>query len=241
MAPRHSPGRFLAPGSAILAFGLLLAPGLAQNDGGKTKTSGNPPVREANGPGSKAATGSKDAKGTKTARGNTSRAAPLGIAVVDLDQATTAHPLFETRIKEHKEWARKQNLELDKLEKTIHAKQTQLKNTVQPGTPAAAKLRLEIETLRFKLNHWTKQLNSEGLAKRNRLLLELQTQVLDAIAELAPKQGIHLVLRRRAQPDRGPLRGLVQRAESTDVLYASQSLDITEDVIDFLKTKYPRK
>ena len=34
---------------------------------------------------------------------------------------------------------------------------------------------------------------------------------------------------------------ILQGAESTDLLYASHTLDITEDVIDFLKTKYSPK
>ncbi len=69
----------------------------------------------------------------------------------------------------------------------------------------------------------------------------MQAQVLDAIRELAPKRGIDLVLRRRAHLVRASWLEQVKRSESTDLLYASHTLDITEDVIDFLKTKYSAK
>ncbi len=234
MAHPHDSHGLLAPGGALLALALLLHPGLvAQNGDGGNKTQQKPPSKVAGdgGPRDAGAAGKKPPKGTS----------PLRIAVVNMDRATHAHPLFESRFKEHSDWVRAQGDELAKLDKVIQAKRAQLKNTVQPDTPAASRLVLEIETLSYKLSCWNKQLRTQRIAKQNRLLLELQTQVGEAIKELAPKRGIDLVLRLRAQHGEYPLGEQVHRAQSTDVLYAADPLDITEDVIDLLKTKYRPK
>lgn len=234
MAHPHDPGGLLAPGSALLALGLLLHPGLvAQNGNGGTKPPKKPMVKAA---------GDAGAREAGAARKKLPKAtSSLRIAVVNMDLATRAHPLFAAKFKEHAEWVRTQSAELTKLDKSIQTKRAQLKNTVQRDTPAASKLVLEIETLSYKLSCWTKQLRTQRIARNNRLLLELQTQVGEAIKELAPKRGIDLVLRLRAQHIKDPLGEQVHRAQSTDVLYAAATLDMTEDVIDFLKTKYRPK
>lgn len=218
MAPRHSLCKLFVSGSALLALGLLLQPCSAQSSKAPKK------------PVAKEATRKKEARPP----------APLQIAVVDMDRARAGHPLYGTKKDELAKWAREKQDELKKLDKTIQAKRAQL-NAVEQGTEAYEKLLGEIQEKGYALTYRDKRLRKDIVTRRYAMLLELNNQVLDAVAELAVKRGIHLVLRRRVHHIKAPLGELMQRAESTDVLYAAASLDITQDVIDFLKTKYPPK
>jgi len=231
MARTHQ-NRVLSLGSLILGLGLLLS-GLAAQGGENKATPPKSPPKEA-------------AKGARTqdavaANKKTPKRRSLHIAVVDVDRATSSHPAFRVKTEAHSQWGRAQSARLDKMDKDIQSKQAELNNTVKPGTEAAERLALDIKTLRYRLNMEGQRLNELDANKRAALWLELQTQVMDAVAELAPKRGIDLVLRRRAHRVRARLQEQVRRAEATDVLYAAASLDITDDVIDFLKTKYPAK
>lgn len=220
MAPPHCLRTLIVSGCALLAFGPL-QPCPAQSGKAAPKPNAKPAglVRE------------KTAKATS----------PLQIAVVDIERARAGHPLYQIKSRQLVEWRRAELAELQKLEKDIEARQTQLKNTVQPGTEAAENLAGEIQDLGFRHQRKKKWLLENSVHKRNEMLLELHKQVLDAILELAPKRGIDLVLRRREPPAKAPLSAQMEHAMSSDVLYASAALDITEDVIDFLKTKYPPK
>jgi len=228
MAARHDHSKLIA-GCAILALSLLMHPGLVAQTPAQ-----EPPPKNTKGPDPKDAGSVRK----KTPKG---KATSLRIAVVDMDRARAGHPHSQKKAAELADWGRKQSANLDRLDKTIQSKKAQLKNTVQPGTEAAEQLSDEIRELSGAYNFRQQRLRERRAAKRAVVLLELQNQVLDAIAELAPKRGIDLVLRRRAYHIRVPLGEQMQRAESTDVLYASATLDITEDVVDFLKTKYPAK
>jgi Skp family chaperone for outer membrane proteins len=229
MASRPPHSKLLAQGTAILALGLLVQPCLAQT----SQIPPKPVAKEADG------SGVEDARAVhKKANKATS---PLRIAVVDMDQAIRAHPLFETRSKELAEWLRAQSAKLNELKKTMQSKQTQLNNTVQPGSEAAEELELELRKLDVELKYRRQLINQTGMARDAKLRLGLQDQVNEAIAEFAPKRGILLVLRRRVPVPKAGLQRQYSRSELTDVLYAADTLDITQDIIDFLKTKYPPK
>ncbi|MHC4079136.1 MAG: OmpH/Skp family outer membrane protein [Planctomycetota bacterium] len=216
-----------------MGIGLLLSGLAAQGGENKARPPKSPPKEPAKGARTQDAAAANKKKAPKRRS--------LHIVVVDVDRATSSHPQFQAKTEAHSEWRRAQSVRLDKMQKDIQSKEAELNNTVKPGTEAAERLVTDIKTLRYRLNLEGQRLNELEAAKRAKLVLELQAQVLDAVAELAPKRGIDLVLRRRAHRVRAPLSEQARRSESTDVLYAAASLDITDDVIDFLKTKHPAK
>ena len=219
MASPHRLRNLLVSGSALVALGLM-QPCPAQT----SKPTKTPAAKEAG------LVKKKTAKATS----------PVQIAVVDMERARKGHPLYKVRSKEFADWGRSQQDEIKKLDKTIQTMQTQLK-TLQRGTEAYEKLAGEIQDSISKYQRLRKWFRDKTQAKHARMVLELHKQVLEAIGELAPKRGIHLVLRRQPHLVKGLLGERIKRVEATDVLYASATLDITDDVIDYLKTKYPSK
>ncbi len=226
--PLNPPARAGSPALVlVLGLGLLLSCLPAQANGAKTK----PPQETA-----------KTARPTDAGATNKKvpKLASLRIAMVDVRRATTGHPLWEARNAELATWARAESARIGKLQQSLQSKGAELA-TLSRGSKAYEQIVKEIEKEDFGLKVEERHFKDALGAKNNRLLLELQTHVYGAISELAEKKGIHLVLRQKPDLTKDRAVTRIRLNADMDVLYAAASLDITDDIIDFLKTKYPAK
>ena len=236
--PLNPPARAGSP-ALVLVLGLaLLLPCLpAQVNGAKTK----PPQETAKTARPTDAGATNKGAGKKGATNKkVPKLASLRIAMVDVRRATTGHPLWEARNAELATWARTARARIGKLEQSLQSKRAELA-TLNRGSRASEQVRIQIKKEDYGLEVEKRHFNDAAGVKNNRLLLELQTHVYGAITELAEKKGIHLVLRQKPDLTRDGAMAKLRLNADMDVLYAAASLDITDDVIDFLKTTYPAK
>jgi Skp family chaperone for outer membrane proteins len=243
MTPTNRPEHPLArPGSLALILTLSVGLGLlceflpAQVNG-----AGSKPLQKT---GKTAKTGTTGKTVTPADAGATHKKVPkltsLRIAMVNVRRATTGHPLWQVRNGELSTWARAESARIGKLEQSLQGKRAELPS-LERGSKAADQIRKEIEIEDYALRVEKRRFQDALGVRNNRLLLELQTHVYAAVSELAAKGNIHLVLRQKPDLTKDGAMTQIRLNQDMDVLYAAASLDITDDVIDFLKAKYPAK
>ena len=166
---------------------------------------------------------------------NGTKLGDLKVAVVDLDRAINQHPLAARRRGMFLEWIRNERVRLAKIDRALQTKKAEGR-ILDPNSQKARLLRAEIRMLIFQIRDELETFKREQIARNNLITLEMRGLVVDAVGKLAAKKGIHLILWRKSKTEKAPLARQIQESDSQIVLYAAASLDITDDVIDYLKT-----
>jgi len=158
------------------------------------------------------------------------------VAFVDMERLRTDFPLHVERETARKALHAEYDRELGKLEQIIKVKKMEAEQGYQKGTlehddaiVAHARAKREYELQGEKFATQLQRRLAQDIA-------EISRKLHAGVGEFAKKKGYQLVLRHRDTANAG-LRSQVETEFVQDVLYNDQGLDITQQVIDFLKTK----
>lgn len=171
--------------------------------------------------------------------GTAMRAQPTAVAVVDL--SVLSNQLNERTKIESDLQARQEDLQRQQEERKNQINRLQQDLAVlAPGTSAYQQKEQELQKAVLEFQVWSnfesQRLNRErGIQKEN-----LYRKVLDAVAKVAQANGYDLVLFKEGKPDFNyeNLQQLDALIHMRKVLYASESVDITSQVIDRMNNEF---
>lgn len=156
------------------------------------------------------------------------------VAVVDLQRVLESYPNAGAELEALREQATRVQARLQSMEERNK------------------QLQMEVEGYERGSKEWTEAVSVfegakatfETLAKREQQRLDYEKARIEeqairavraAVSELATKKGLQLVLRLSVVPDEAPLAERLTRHELVTVLHHDRALDMTDDVIEFLK------
>ncbi len=168
-------------------------------------------------------------------------AAPTRVAVVDFTKVLQDYNRekdsekvmkdTEDRIRDD---AKTRAAEIDKLKDTLKMR--------QPGSPAYAETEKKITEATVAFETW-QELKMREMQERGRSIIrDVYTDIERASADCAKAAGFNLVLKTDLLDLSSPsVRDLDLRIKLRQVLYASEELDITKDVIATLNARYEKQ
>jgi outer membrane protein len=109
--------------------------------------------------------------------------------------------------------------------------------TLQPGTRDHADLEARVKEEKAKFEASRKQADAEYNTRQTELLATFQHEIQEAIAVVARRRGLTLVLRTPKGPEERANLGAVVSTILREVLYVDTRADLTEDVIALLNSR----
>ncbi len=167
------------------------------------------------------------------------RAQPTSVAVVDLER------VFESS-KEKLKFDQDQRTAREQLQKQAETKQKAAStmkselDTLAPGTPAYTQKQQELELAAVEFQAWSQyeqvKVNREAAVR----IEGLYRKSIDAIDRMAQEMGYDLVLYREAQTkfQYENIQQLLQQIGFRKVLYATDGIDITDQVIQRMNNEF---
>lgn len=181
---------------------------------------------------------------TLTARAAAMQAAPAAsrVGVVDLQRLINSLRELEDRNKELDRVAEDYNRGLDELQARLRAIEVDLKDNI-PATDKrarAAKLaeRMEVSTLLEARQRTSQQLFD---MRRAEVIRELYNKAGKAISDMGEREGYDLILLdERSIPvaENTGMRDLMQQILAKRVLYARNTMDLTDRLVTFMNNEY---
>jgi Skp family chaperone for outer membrane proteins len=170
--------------------------------------------------------------------------APLAIGIVDMDPVAHAFPEFARGVEELKKSNAELLGKLNDLNKEAMALEASLE-TLEKDSLAFAERQHELRGKAAALESLEKMYNAYIEVQMLKLRHEMMRKVDELIERFAKKKKLDLVLRHRGLPDdKGRLSDIQSRMEvymHRDVLWYGQALDVTNEVILFLKAELTNK
>ena len=110
--------------------------------------------------------------------------------------------------------------------------------TLQPGTRDHAELDAKIKQEKQQLIARQRQTNEEYAKRQAEMLSSFQHEIQEAIAVVARRRGLSLVLRVPKGAEEGANLVAVAQTISREVLYVGGDLDLTEEVVTLLNNRF---
>jgi len=187
------------------------------------------------------------AKGGK-AQGRAQLPAQLVVGIVDIGKVVVQYPLYIDLNKQLEAKKEERMAELSQLEQQIEELRGTI-NVVEAGDDrdrAQFQLKMQLQLHEFKVQSF----NNKQRIEQDRVLLRVYQDIDLAIAKVAQKQGVALVLRKLEIPpsvtaiddmDPREVKARVDAYESRKVWFGAEELDITGDVIKRLQFPLERE
>jgi Skp family chaperone for outer membrane proteins len=167
-------------------------------------------------------------------------AAPSAVALVDveralneLDELTALNEALGVRVKDRQD-------DLDTLLALIQGLQADLKELPDNSTEKRRTIRAQLFEKTETANARAKAYQSLINIEKGEIIRPLYLKLLDAVGEVSGKEGYDLVLfdNRQMQVPQD-VQGVINDAiQSKSILFASDSLDITDQIIVLMNNKY---
>lgn len=164
-------------------------------------------------------------------------AAPT-IAMVDIDRVLKAYPGAEAQQAAWKVMEADFKSKMEALEAEVRQAMGEREAFTQ-GTPERLRANLGYELKRLEYEEFHKILAAQAEQRKADVALELYGEIRRGIAAFAKAKGVQLVLRLRADDPNLPKSMRLENNQQREVLYHDPALELTEDVIKFLKTWKP--
>lgn len=158
--------------------------------------------------------------------------------VVDIDRVLKAYPGAEARQEEWKVMEGGFQKQMDAL-KAEAQEAGALRDGFDEGTKERATADLQYQLKRLQYDETLKIFSAQADEFRANIALDLYGEIRRGIAEFAKEKGISAVLRVRADNAAMPVSSRLDANQQRDVLFHDASIDVTEDVIRFMKTWKP--
>lgn len=162
------------------------------------------------------------------------------VGLVDFAKVFEQIPQAHEQTAELKSQFEERRERLQELDSNISASEARLE-TLNPGSVDRRIAEMQLDARRQELRALERILQDEMDQKNMQMVVWLYEQAGDAVANVARKRGIDLVLRRhRELPEDLPLRAKYREVEETTVWYSSAKLDITKPVIAYMKAQHAK-
>lgn len=159
-------------------------------------------------------------------------------AVVDIDRVLKAYPGAEARQEEWKTMEAGFQRQMDGLKAEAQEAGAQ-RDGFDEGTKERATADLQYQLKRLQYDETLKIFSAQADEFRAKIALDLYGEIRRGIAEFAKEKGIAAVLRARADNTAMPVSTRLDANQQRDLLFHDASIDVTEDVIRFMKTWKP--
>ncbi len=162
---------------------------------------------------------------------------PAGlIGTVDMNSVMKGYVKVKESGDQFKEDLQAKNAELQKLAARAKRESDDLA-TLQPGTRDHAELAAKVKKLKDQVEAMRRQASTEYGKRQADMLAGFQHEIQEAIAIVARRRGLSLVLRAPKGAEEGANLGTVVATISREVLFVDARADLTEEVITLLNTK----
>lgn len=162
-------------------------------------------------------------------------AAPLGIAVIDINAIFKEHGRFKSTMENLK---KEIQLAEEALKKERNYIQSRIDAAAQfkPGTPNFKQAEEEIADLQAKFNVKAQLKKKNFMERESKIYFNVYTEVTKEVQEIAARYNIKLVLRYNSEPPSDEGRDNILRTLNQPIVYQN-GLDITRHVIDSLNNR----
>lgn len=169
-------------------------------------------------------------------QGGQDQVQPLRVGFVDLHTVLEADPALRQSLDAvRQEMKRYEEIEVPKMKEELQRLAADMAPLVEDSWEyAVAQAELQGKNESFKFAEKAKVAFLQRQA--NLANVEAAERARAAVAELARRRGIDVVARIRT-PKSDELRDRMEAIEYSDFLYSSDKLDLTKDVIEFMKTR----
>jgi len=165
--------------------------------------------------------------------------APFKLAVVDLDEVLNRSEQWADCQKEGRALEDRMRRSLDKHEAQIRVLRTEYEN-LPPGTDAAVRTRDRLEAALLRYQEARGEFERQLRDQRTESLGKMFNEISAVIERYAQRHGIDLVLKKqdlRVSPTQPVELGII--VTTAHVLYARESYDITDAIVQELNARYP--
>jgi Skp family chaperone for outer membrane proteins len=158
--------------------------------------------------------------------------------VVDIDRVLKSYPGAEARQNDWQAMEASFKTKMDGLK--VQAQEAAAdRESFDEGTEDRARANLQYELKRLEYEETAKIFTAKADQFRMDIALDLYAEIRRGIAAFAKAKGIHAVLRARSDNPALPKSARLETNQQRDVLFHDPSIELTEDVIRFLKTWKP--
>jgi Skp family chaperone for outer membrane proteins len=158
------------------------------------------------------------------------------IGTVDMNSVMKGYVKVKEGNDRFKDDIQAKNAELQKMVARAKRESDDLA-TLQPGTRDHAELEAKVKKLKEQVDAMRRQANTEYGKRQAEMLAGFQHEIQEAIAIVARRRGLSLVLRAPKGAEEGANLGAVVSTIAREVLYVDARADLTEEVITLLNTK----
>jgi Skp family chaperone for outer membrane proteins len=161
---------------------------------------------------------------------------PCLIGTVDMTSIMKGFGKVTESNERFKEDVQAKNAEIQKLAARAKRESDDLA-TLQPGTRDHAELDAKVKKLKAQVETMRRQANAEYGKRQAEMLAGFQHEIQEAIAVVARRRGLSLVLRAPKGAEEGANLGAVVSTITREVLFVDARADLTEEVIMLLNTQ----
>lgn len=159
-------------------------------------------------------------------------------AVVDIDRVLKSYPGAEAKQNEWKVMEAGFQRQMDDLKAQVEEAMGR-RQAFDEGTEERWRANLAYDLKRVEYEEMAKIFDARANQRRLDISLELYEEIRRGIAAFAKEKGLQTVLRLRTDNPALPKAARAEANQQREILYHDPSLEVTDDVIRFLKTWKP--